>query len=611
MIQRCGVSAPAGTAVLLAAVWLLQSCGGGGGGGGDGGGSNDVGRVTFSTKNVQAAGTPGDVAPVSLITLAISGNAPPTVYYSVDYSQEGLDIVLFEQTGPAGGELSFRFHNPGSLPNGTYQDTLEIRICADYTCQTDLRGSPATINTTYVVSGEGSTSATISPQVISISADQRDNSIIRRPVTVTLNEMPAAGIYFDVSHTSNAVNSIGWSVERVVTDLSVGFQSATHLAVGTHTDTIEIRACYDQNCVRQVAGSPFEVSTTVEITLGVEPGLPSLEVVSRSPLSHNFVDVEFSRSLNSIVMVGTEPANAIYVYDLTTGVERSQALSRAPTAVAVSPDGQTAAVGHDSLLSVFDVTQVGTVGAPAPTLLNVSTLVNDLVVHDNGNVHAAPLMEYGDNIHSVELATNTEQVTLAYVEMLALRPSGDQLYGTDEGPYDEIKKFDLSSGLPSFLYFWPHGAPALGACENFWFDETGSQIYTACGDVYSSDADPDLDLQHLGTLVLTEPVDYDDNHIASLSQSAADNEIAIVEWPVVDCKFVTLSPCYTRVAYYDATTLARKALYGIGPVTIAGTTYAQRGHYVFHDAQSNRRLMISELEEAPSDDERYWISVIE
>ena len=611
MSRRHGVSVPSRTAVLLAAVWLLQSCGGGGGDGDGGGGSNDVGSVTFSTKNVQASGTPGDIGPISIVTLSISGAAPPTVYYSVDHSGEGLDLVLFEQTAPSSGELSLHFHNPGSLPNGTYQDTLEVRICADYSCQTDLDGSPATINTTYVVSGEGSTSATISPEVISVSADHRDDSLIRRPVTVTLNEMPAAGIHFDVSHTSNAVDSIAWSVERIVTDLGVGFHSGTELEVGTHSDTIEIRVCYDQNCVRQVAGSPFEVATTVEITLGVEPGLPQLNVVSRSPILHNFVDAEFSRALNAIVMVGTEPSNAIYVYDLTTGVERSQALSRAPTAVSVSPDGQTAAVGHDSLLSVFDLNQVGTVGAPAPTLLNVSTLVNDLVVDDDGNVHAAPLMEYGDNLHSVELATNTEQVTLAYVEMIALHPSGDQLYGTDEGPFDEIKKFDLSSGLPSFQYFWPHGAPTLGACEAFWFNESGNRIYTACGDVYSSDVDPDLDLLHLGTLDLTEPVDYDDNHIAALSHSAADNEIAIVEWPVVDCKFVTLYPCYTRAAYYNATTLGRKAIYGIGPVTIAGTTYAQRGHYVFHDAQSNRRFMISELEEAPSDDERYWISVIE
>ena len=113
-------------------------------------------------------------------------------------------------------------------------------------------------------------------------------------------------------------------------------------------------------------GSPFSVSSTFTVGTVPEPGVTPLDVASRVALPHDVIDAEFSKTLNRIVMVGNYPANALYLYDPASGTEQQQALSAIPIAVSISPDGLTAAVGHDATITVVDLTMVGQPGAPAP-----------------------------------------------------------------------------------------------------------------------------------------------------------------------------------------------------------------------------------------------------
>ncbi|MGD9691156.1 MAG: hypothetical protein AB7P44_08260 [Steroidobacteraceae bacterium] len=596
--------------ILLLTV-LLQACGGGGGGGGDGGGSGSTARVSFSTTNVSASATPGDLAPQRTVILTVTNNPPPTVYYTIDHSAIGLEIVQFVQTGPGQGELRFSFRSPGSLANGTYNDTVEIRVCPDDLCRTDLRGSPATVRTAYVVSGSGTTSAVVNPSIINLTADQREVIGRREDVTVTLNALPPSGIRIQTIQSSNALDFVAWGATGLVTNLDLGFDAGDELALGTYTDSVSVRVCYDDSCVRQIAGSPFTISTTLNVTLGVEPGVAPLQVLSRQPLGHDVIDAEYSAAMNAIVMVGSNPQNAIYVFDIDTGIESERLLSLAPTAVSVSPDGLTAAVGHDAFISVVDLPDVGDAGAPPPIVLNVSIPVNDVALDGNGHVYAVPISEQGDNIHAIDIATNTEQQTPGFVERIRLQPGALALYGLPDLPPNDLEKWNVSSGVPNYLYRWPYDLEH-DACDDFWFSEPGDRIHTGCGKMFSASADPAQDLILVGSLALTEPAGRGENYIQSLSHSAVDNEIALLEWHFFDCNLGPLyRPCYTRLAYFDDTTFNRTALYGIGPVTSGGISYAQRGRYVFHDGQSSQKYLIGELEAPPSEDQRYWISVIQ
>jgi hypothetical protein len=82
---------------ILLLVSLLQACGGGGGG--DGGGSGSSARLTLSATNVSASATPGDLVPERTVILTVTNNLRPVVYYTLDHSTNGLEVIQFMQTG--------------------------------------------------------------------------------------------------------------------------------------------------------------------------------------------------------------------------------------------------------------------------------------------------------------------------------------------------------------------------------------------------------------------------------------------------------------------------------------------------------------------------------
>lgn len=592
------------------ALALLAACGGGGGGGSDPE-PDDRPSVSFSANGVTASGTPGDLGPEETITFAVSNNPPDVLYIALDHSVNGIGHVEWEQTGRAQGLLKVVFQEPGAFLNGTYSDSIEVSICLDNLCREHVKGSPKTLTASLVVSGEGPATATLSQTDVQMQADQRETGQRQVEVVATIANMPPARVHLRNSFTSNGVEHLAQGGTTDTATTHIAFKIASELDVGTYHDTVTIELCYADNCVRQLPGSPFTVSTTFAITLGVEPGYESLPILSRTQLRHDILDAEYSAGLNAIVMIASYPGNWIYVYDLDTGDERKLALPKAPTSLSVAPDGLTAAIGHDAFISVVDLAGIEAGGSPAPVVLNVSIPVFDVALDGAGHVFAVPRTENGDNIHAIDIATNTEQQTPGYIDRIRVQPGSQSLYGTSAFVPDLIKKWDISSGVANFLYPWPY-FNERSACREFWFNQPGNRIYAACGDTFTADADPAQDLQLAGTLALTEPVSYSENYIRALSHSAARHEIALVESMYFDCEIGPLySPCFTRYATYDDTTLERTSIYGIGSLRTGGQDYAQRGIHVFHDAASGRRILIGELEGPPNEDSRYWLEVID
>jgi hypothetical protein len=592
------------------ALALLVACGGGGGGDG-GSGQNDDPRVAFSANSVTASGTPGDLAPEETITFSVSNNPPDLLYIGLDHSTSGIEHVEWEQAGPAQGSIKVVFREPGSLLNGTYTDSIEVSVCLDNLCRQHVNGSPETLTASLVVSGEGPATATLSQTEFQLQADQRETGQRRAELTAAIANLPPARMWVQNSSTTNAIDFLAEGAVTASTHMTIGFKVANELGVGTYHDTVTVRLCYADNCVRQVPGSPFTVNTTLAITLGLEPGYEALPILSRTPLRHDILDAEYSAGLNAIVMTATYPGNAIYVYDLDTGVEREQALAKAPTSLSVAPDGLTAAVGHDAFVSVIDLAGIEAGGSPAPVVLNVSIPVHGVALDGQGHVFAVPRSEDGDNIHAIDIATNVEQQTPGYVERIRVQPGSQFLYGTSDIVSSDLRKWDVSSGVASYLYAWPY-FNERSVCREFWFNEPGDRIYAACGEVFTADADSAQDLQLAGTMALTEPVSDSENQIRALSHSAARQEIAIVESMFFDCEIGPLySPCFTRFATFDDATLVRTSIYGIGSLRTGGTDYAQRGVYVFHDAASGRRILIGELEGPPGEDSRFWLEVVD
>ena len=597
-------------ALLLIA--LLQSCGGGGGGGGD---SNSRFRVSYSATSAVASATPGESAPFREITLTLNAPTSEGLYVEMSHSENGIDDLAFNSANVTIGILSIYFRSPGSMQNGTYTDTIQVRVCREQSCVTQIAGSPATITTSYTVSGTGTSAISLDRDSIQVAATADDQAARIETVRLTLSAPAPSFIHVQANHSSNAIRQItSRSVTNISIDVDIAFAPGQDVGVGTYDDTITLRACYHLTCVREAQGSPFTISTSLVVGPGAVPGVPPLDVLSRVALPHDVVDAEFSKALNQIVMVGSYPSNALYVYDVATATERQLPLNRRPTAVSVAPDGLTAAVGHDALITVVDLATVGQPGAPTPTFLDVSIVVFDVILDGNGRVHALPGGSQFGRIHTVDIATNTESLSTG-IPMSGrsrgrVHPSGDYIYAADNGlSPDDIEKWDVRQAVAAYLYDSPyHGDYRM--CGNLWISEAGSTIYTACGNAFRASTVQAEDMVHAGQMEL-EVLNTIPNLIVSVSESAALGEIALLEYDRARCDFFqSLGPCYHYLAYYESGSLNRLARHTLGQLAIGGVPYTQHGLFLFHDAVGASKYLLSRLDGMPDPAAEYYLSVV-
>ncbi|MEX2149695.1 MAG: hypothetical protein WD793_05745 [Steroidobacteraceae bacterium] len=558
---------------------------------------------------------PGEAAPTFDVVATITNPPNHDLWYSHNYTNNGIRVVEFTSTSITRGVLHFNFRSPAEIPNDRHEDTLTLHICIDDLCREDVRGSPVEIRTTYDI--QGGTRATLSRNQVDSATDARVTSSHREVVALQY-ERPLADIpAFEVTHSQQALVSVHpRNISPTQTDIEILYQPGTALSFGPHEDTISVNACYDSSCSKKLLGSPFTIRSTHDVTIFPEAGYDALEVASRVRLGHDVIDAEFSRVLNMIVMVSGNPTNALYLYDVSTGVEQQQLLEAVPRAVSIGPDGVTAAVGHVNRISIVDLAIVGQAGAPAPVMLDVDTDMSDLVLDANGKVHVFPNRFDFDPPRSIDIATNTmlEGTGLLIRGARArLHPSGTVLYEahTIFTPTN-IAKWDISTGVATRLYASPHHGEHE-VCGNLWFNDGADLVYTACGNVFTSSPVPADDLQYFGKLELTNTATTGlySHVIRSLSLAASGNEIALVE-VMNGCESVGFGgPCYTHFALNDRTTLSRQAIYAIQPVTVDNVIYAQLGYHVFHDAANGRKYLISRLQSMADSAAAFYLSVIE
>lgn len=594
-----GKGFPGRHAFLALVAGLFAGCGGGGGG-----------SITVSTSLIAVSGTPGDTpVPLRTFTLNISG-ASGDLYLDVENSENGIDQLQADD-GTAVVTFSLFYRDPGSLLNGTYADDIVIRVCKDAGCSKQLAGSPLTVRSSYVVSGEGQSAMQVTAQNLQIRTNTA-RSVATEPRLDYSFQRPAnTPLHINMDHTTSGIES-GVS-QAGVNEGSYSFRmkAGQSLAPATYTDTITLRGCYHPSCVRQVPGSPF----VFQVTYGVEPRsdvvAAQVPLISKVALTHDVVDAEYSRSRDRLIMVGRAPVNALYVHDPATGQELTQALGAAPTSVAVSADGQRAAVGHDGSISIVDLGTAGAVGAPMPQVISVPMNVFDLVMENAGFVHATGIAGGPDGLRSIFIAGPTQQQTMAgwldSVVHLRLHPAGNRLYtpdGTQLGltgpPIVDIARWNLAGGTPAWalnrtIHRTLEEQPRM-PCDELWFNESGTRLFESCGHVFALSADVAADLSPAGTLALSWAMA--NFKIAWLDHSAARGELALIEYDSTGCPQPNPNvACNLHLRLHDAATLATRAIYNIPvPAPAPGNSaLQQRARFVFYSADGSRLLMLSRL----------------
>jgi hypothetical protein len=439
-------------------------------------------------------------------------------------------------------------------------------------------------------------------------------------VAVRVNNVPEEGVWFQTEHTGSAVHATNPTQnEPGHANVWVYFKAPDTLAPGTYADTVTVRACADALCNEEIKGSPQTIAVTLTVVAGdgdlddglpgatAEPGLPALPLADPRALGHNVLDAEYSETLDAIVMIADIPAPALYLYDPTTHTQRAIALDMTPRALSVSPDGLSAAVGHNALITLVDLANIDDPIVSPKTLVTTTRDVVDIVLGD-GYAYMVPAGDvFQRRVYTIDLTTHAETYDSDYVgsdTILKRHASGVRMYSAE---HTLAYRFDLTIfGGTARRTDVTH---ETDVCGNLFMDEPGAHIFGACGAVvHASDFRP-RDLSYSGQLELT-PATPMPSRIRSLSHSTERAETLLLDLPWYQCNVVEdFQTCFTRLGVYDAN---RKlaARYTLAPVAVAGHAYAQRGFHLFHSADGAKRYLITGLLSFPSVTDAFWIAEV-
>jgi hypothetical protein len=459
------------------------------------------------------------------------------------------------------------------------------------------------------------------PQPLTVTFDSSVVSLAVTPVEPdaerTLNvrfggDVPDV-LYIGMQTTFNGlalVNLLGTTLDD--TQIHLRFRSAGAAPNGTYTDTVALIVCYDAACEKPVPGSPFDVAISCTVTGSPVVGAPpaALPTLPADRLGHDVIDAQISKPLNAIVMVSSYPGNALYLYDLATRTERTLPLGRVPAALSLSPDGLKAAVGHDALISHVDLAVMAQGGAITPTLLNVPVPIYGLVLDGHGKVHVFPSANQWVDLHTVDVATNTDvsQYAWLYAKTNArLDPDGDAIYMLDTllSPQN-LKKFSVSTGVPQHLYDAPYWGDHP-MCGKLWFSEDGGTIFTGCGNTFQASATQSLDMIYRGQLPLTDSTGTYYASIVSASHSSARNEIAILD--AGKCGSAGAPECDTVLRLIDSDLYNPTASFWMKPVPLDTDSrfHSQHGMFVFHGLNGDK-WVISRLAGVAEPGGRFYLA---
>lgn len=579
----------------------LSSCGGGTGNSSPQTAATD--SVLSAAKNaVMVSAQTSNDYPKEAVRLTVT-NPPVGGFQSgVQYTQNGVSYVTLAPESETAANLLIDFKFARDLAPGTYQDSITVFACFDAACNRPFKGSPQNILVTYTVSnaaGVGQvrvTNADDPPEVVGVQGEAAP--VFNGQIQIeNPNRVP---LFVRAETTDRGVaNSTAQLTGADQVNVSVRYRAPADLAVAQYEDTTVVSICYDDACSRQVTSAPVRLNTRYLVR---PPPLTPLPIASTTPFEHDVIDAEYDAALNSIVVVSSQPRNALYLYNAASGAVKSIDLSKVPTSVSVSPDGNTAAVGHDALISVVTLASIVPGSGLSVRTLNVSAPVGDVVLGGNGYVHAFPAAGQTVNIHTVQISTNTETLNSGrsiYERTKAkLHPNGSSIYGAINGlSPDDIEKYSApANGAVAYLYDSRyHGEYPM--CGDLWFAETGGALYTACGNTFQTADNAAQDIVYSGALSLTRG-SYFGYQIRWLSQSSETSEIGLIEHDL-ECKRVTPgTDCGDHVRFYNSNSLAAGMAYSMPKRMVNGVEYRQLPLFLFHSANGTSRYVIAKTDAA-------------
>jgi hypothetical protein len=293
---------------IVSAALALSACGGGGGGGAGGGGGNSPAlQVSKSSIDVTSDTSTGGLVINNPVTFSVINPGTATFYFLVTYGGtairsmivNGATSTTYSTQNPTIGNAPKLANTIGAtiagtmlghgadginevvpvppviMGAGTYTDQITIEVCADPTCNTQINGSPQTVNVTYVVTGNPKPSGSVTVFTnLAVEAGSTQTTTVTGTVGLNASNLAPTGVFVTMTPSKNGIvsgttfhSTLSSGINTAFGTITVTLQPPSSVGIGVHADSFQINTCFDAACAQPAPGSPW----TVNVTYVVDP----------------------------------------------------------------------------------------------------------------------------------------------------------------------------------------------------------------------------------------------------------------------------------------------------------------------------------------------------
>lgn len=271
---------------IIFTVVLLTACGGSGGGSSanNSSTSNNSVPINFAPATITANVASGSSATITVRAIASDTSIFSKTLYAYVIDSNHVLTTSIELTKIDDKTTSATLHTSPTLAAGHYQGTLQVQLCNDANCNSQVKGSPVSLPYDFVISA-----APLQARV-----DGRS--------TVTINQgsngFALTGVYvYGEKLEWTAVAADSWLQLTNPSGTGMGAFQVTllpsSLAVGNYSTTITIKSKDGQTVVL-----PFTL-TVIPTEFVIKSGVPTFTAVNGSPIDPKTVRFELSNSASA------------------------------------------------------------------------------------------------------------------------------------------------------------------------------------------------------------------------------------------------------------------------------------------------------------------------
>jgi len=311
-------------------------------------------------------------------------------------------------------------------------------------------------------------------------------------------------------------------------------------------------------------------------------------------LDTGIIDAEYSKSLNALVYL-SDQSQELVILSMDDFSRQRVGLPQQAHTVGVSPDGLFAAVSHDNLASLVDLS-AGTLTDQQVTGIHFG----DIVLDRNYIAHVSPRLflfdeafyEANDKIYSVDFTNNvTNEAGFAYkTTHMRMHPSLDVMYGTWLGlSFQDIAKWDLGAGQANFVSDSRYHSDFRIEFD-LWISETGDRILTQGESIFTADSVAENDMEFVATLPEIRRLRWADH-------SAERNQwVATTKWTSI--KEDEIDPTIDREYFiFDDSTFALQQRVEIEGIPTPTGTMPAAGQQVFYSDDGSEIFLVLSSDE--------------